>query len=183
MLQHVFLPQASSLWHSSARLLSRHVNPPFPAATPTPPSTQAEQRRIVSVSSFDDRLQLDSVLSFTHKANYKTYTNEDLELEARAEIMLVDSNVMIASADAASQNALGGEKFGAYVRVTGERALRPGNIWCHAHAWQVHIPSASGCLVICCVRPCICRHLSAAAVERGGAVLRSGGPGPRLHHL
>jgi hypothetical protein len=80
---------------------------------------QAEQRRIVSVSAFDGRLQLDSALASSHRANYKTYPNEELELEARAEVMLVDSNVLVTSADAAAQNALGGEKFGAYLRVTG----------------------------------------------------------------
>ena len=82
----------------------------------------------MSVSTLDDRLQLDAVLSFNHKANYKAYTNEDLELEARAEIMVADSNVLIISADAASQNALGGEKFGAYVRVTGTSVLQLSNV-------------------------------------------------------
>lgn len=84
---------------------------------------QAEFRTITSVQPQAGgqglSFTLDSGLAFSHRANLKAYPGTSLTLDARAEVAMVDSNVVLSCPDAAEQYATGGEKFGPYIRVAG----------------------------------------------------------------
>jgi hypothetical protein len=147
------------------------------SASLTPPcaytNAQAETQRVTgtSMSPGDGTLQLNlaAPLAFLHKANFKSYPEEDLVLEARAEVAVLESNVVVTSPDAGAQNALGGEKFGAYVRVQGEQA---GGTWC--------VDARCCCCAVDKLQALLLSRSLALAASLPGPTLAASLPGPTL---
>uniref|UniRef100_A0A383WCP6 Fibrocystin-L n=1 Tax=Tetradesmus obliquus TaxID=3088 RepID=A0A383WCP6_TETOB len=93
---------------------------------------QVEFRRIAAVQPAADSSQLvlvlDSLLAWSHGGGVYSYANSAYALDTRAEVALLDSNVVIAPADGSLQYDAGGNKFGPRVLAAGNSSCQLANI-------------------------------------------------------